>query len=559
MSLENKKENINDVASRLQAIIETAVDGIIAINDRGIIESVNPAGCKIFGYAEEEMMGQNVSMLMPQPHSKNHDGYMMNYLTTGERKIIGIGREVPGRKKDGTIFPFWLAVSEFKLGERRMFTGVVHDMTEQKKAEKALRELNHELEGRISERTEKLSDVVNKLLSSNQQLQHEIQERKAVAHALLLSREELQQTENLLQQIVYYFPDGAISVADRNLNYLFSGGELHRLFNTNPQDVIGKRLFPLMSDEKWEEIKPLLNKVFEGESILDFELPERLKNQDLVFDAVPLKESDGSINRIAIFMRAITKLKKIEGELRESLTKERELGLLKSRFVAMASHEFRTPLSTILSSASLMIQYIKAEQQDKRERHFHKIKSSVDILTTILNDFLSLSRLEEGKIDINTEDFEIHDFCRETIDDVKNILKQGQKIQLQHTDKKIDVHLDKKVLKLILFNLISNASKYSDESTEIIFEIREKKRRLIISITDAGIGIPEEEQIHLFDRFFRASNATAIKGTGLGLHIVKRYAELMGGEIHFESHLGKGSTFAVSFPTPCPKGEYISK
>jgi two-component system, LuxR family, sensor kinase FixL len=213
MALDNKKENTADVASRLQAIIETAVDGIIAISDRGIIESVNPAGCKIFGYTEGEMMGQNVSMLMPQPHKHSHDNYMQHYLTTGERKIIGIGREVPGRKKDGTVFPFWLAVSEFKLGERRMFTGVVHDMTEQKKAEIALRELNQDLESIVSERTEKLSDVVNKLLSSNQQLQHEIQERKATAHALLMSQEEVKKTENLLQQIVYYFPDGDIRAA----------------------------------------------------------------------------------------------------------------------------------------------------------------------------------------------------------------------------------------------------------------------------------------------------------------------------------------------------------
>ncbi len=424
MPLENNKETIIDVASRLQAIIETAVDGIIAINDKGIIESVNPAACKIFGYTEGEMVGQNVSMLMPNPHKQNHDGYMLNYLKTGERKIIGIGREVPGRKKDGGIFPFWLAVSEFKLGEKRMFTGVVHDMTEQKKAEAALRQLNHDLEGKITERTEKLSDVVNKLLSSNQQLQYEIQERKAAEHAL----------------------------------------------------------------------------------------------------------------------------NKIESELRKALTKEQELGMLKSRFVSMASHEFRTPLSTILSSASLMIQYVKEEQQDKRQRHFQKIKSSVEILTTILNDFLSLSRLEEGRVDVNPEIFEIHEFCDETIDDVKNNLKQQQTIQLHYTGQKVEVNLDKKLLKLILFNLISNASKYADEGTEIICDISINKNKLIVSITDKGIGIPEEEQIHLFDRFFRASNAMAIKGTGLGLHIVKRYVESMGGEINFESHLGKGSTFSISFP-----------
>jgi two-component system, LuxR family, sensor kinase FixL len=423
MNSDNKKLNITDVAARLQAIIETAVDGIIAINDRGVIESVNPATCKIFGYEVEEMLGQNVSMLMPQPHKNNHDGYIHNYTTSGERKIIGIGREVPGRKKDGTIFPFWLAVSEFKLGEKRMFTGVVHDMTEQKKAETALREMNQQLEAMVSERTENLSDVVNKLLSSNQQLQHEIHERKAVAQAL----------------------------------------------------------------------------------------------------------------------------KRVEEDLREALKKEQELGMLKSRFVSMASHEFRTPLSTILSSASLMIQYVKEEQQDKREKHFQKIRSSVDILTTILDDFLSLSRLEEGGVEAFLEDFDIHDFCKETMDDAQMILKHGQTLKLNHPSNELMVYLDKKLLKLIFINLVSNASKYSDDAAEINCTIELTHNKLQISISDTGIGIPEEEQKHLFDRFFRASNATHIKGTGLGLHIVKRYAELMHGTVNFVSSAGKGSTFTLNF------------
>ena len=423
MDSDNKKQNITDVAARLQAIIETAVDGIIAISDRGIIESVNPATCKIFDYEVEELLGQNVSMLMPQPHKHKHDGYINNYTTSGERKIIGIGREVPGRKKDGTIFPFWLAVSEFKLGEKRMFTGVVHDMTEQKKAETALREMNQQLEGMVSERTEKLSDVVNKLLASNQQLQHEIQERKAVEDAL----------------------------------------------------------------------------------------------------------------------------KRVEGDLREALKKEQELGMLKSRFVSMASHEFRTPLSTILSSADLMIQYVKEEQQDRREKHFQKIRSSVDMLTTILDDFLSLSRLEEGGVETVLENFNIQDFCKEAMEEVQHILKKGQRLRLNQASKELMVLMDKKLLKLILINLISNASKYSDEETDIICTVQIVQNKLQISIADVGIGIPDEDQKHLFDRFFRASNVTNIKGTGLGLHIVRRYAELMNGTVSFESVMGKGSTFTLNF------------
>lgn len=423
MNVNHQNENIIDVASRLNAIIQTAVDGIITISDRGIIESVNPATCKIFGYDYAEMVGQNVSMLMPAPHNHQHDSYIDNYLETGHRKIIGIGREVLGKRKDKSIFPFWLAVSEVQLGEKRLFTGIVHDMTEQKKAEADLLTLNQELEGRIAERTEKLSDVVNKLLATNQQLYHEIQERKAAEQSLLLLQVELQQ----------------------------------------------------------------------------------------------------------------------------ALKKEQDLGLLKTRFVSMASHEFRTPLSTILSSASLMDQYTQTEQQDKRHRHFVKIKNSVEMLTMLLNDFLSISRLEEGKVELNLEKFDFNQFCEDIIDEMNGLLKKGQHVVTKHQTDKLMVEMDKKLMKLILINLISNASKYSDDSKTVYCETKMVGQLFTISIIDEGMGIPEEDKKHMFDRFFRASNAMNIKGTGLGLHIVRRYTEMMNGELSFESELGKGSTFTVKF------------
>ena len=360
---------------------------------------------------------------MPAPHNHQHDSYVDNYLETGHRKIIGIGREVLGKRKDKSIFPFWLAVSEVQLGEKRLFTGIVHDMTEQKKAEADLLTLNQELEGRIAERTEKLSDVVNKLLATNQQLYHEIQERKAAEQSLLLLQVELQQ----------------------------------------------------------------------------------------------------------------------------ALKKEQDLGLLKTRFVSMASHEFRTPLSTILSSASLMDQYTQTEQQDKRHRHFVKIKNSVEMLTMLLNDFLSISRLEEGKVELNLEKFDFNQFCEDIIDEMNGLLKKGQHVVTKHQTDKLMVEMDKKLMKLILINLISNASKYSDDSKTVYCETKMVGQLFTISIIDEGMGIPEEDKKHMFDRFFRASNAMNIKGTGLGLHIVRRYTEMMNGELSFESELGKGSTFTVKF------------
>jgi PAS domain S-box-containing protein len=547
-NVEKNKESIVDVASRLQAVIETAVDGIITIDESGHIEFANPSTCKIFQYEVAEMVGNNISMLMPSPYHENHDGYMHNYMSTGVKKIIGIGREVRGKKKDGTIFPFWLSVSEVKLeSKRRMFTGIVHDLTEQKQAEEELLKLNQDLESIVAERTDKLSDVVNKLLSTNQQLQHEIQERKAAEQALLISREELKNTQEVLSEIVNNYPDGSISVVDKNFNYLFTGGEIHNSLGNDVEDLIGKRIFPLVSNRIWATMKDDFQAVFEGKIIQDYEIPEIIQGFAFAVDAFPLKDDEGNINRIAVFTRNISDLKKVEEDLRAALNKERELGELKSRFVSMASHEFRTPLSTILSSASLSAQYTLTEQQDKREKHYQKIKSSVTSLTGILNDFLSLSRLEEGRVEVHYEDVDFSIFCMEMAEEINPILKQGQHIFVKHSHESMVLTMDKKLMKMILINLLTNASKYSDEGAEIHCIVKKDNNALEIDIIDRGIGIPDEDKPHMFDRFFRASNAMNIKGTGLGLNIVKRYVELMGGTIKFKSELGKGSTFTVSF------------
>ncbi|MEZ4981105.1 MAG: PAS domain S-box protein [Saprospiraceae bacterium] len=147
----------DDLAQRLDAIIQTAIDGIITIDERGIIESINPAALNLFGYTEKEVIGNNVSFLMPNPYQREHDSYLKNYINTGVRKIIGIGREVTGQKKDGTTFPVRLAVSETWLDDRRIFTGIVHDLTEVKKAEEEALQMNQMLEQKVIERTEELA------------------------------------------------------------------------------------------------------------------------------------------------------------------------------------------------------------------------------------------------------------------------------------------------------------------------------------------------------------------------------------------------------------------
>jgi PAS domain S-box-containing protein len=241
--------------------------------------------------------------------------------------------------------------------------------------------------------------------------------------------------------------------------------------------------------------------------------------------------------------------KKAEEDARKALEKERELNELKSKFVSIASHEFRTPLSTIMSSASLVSQYKEKGDLDKIDKHTARIKSNVNHLTGILNDFLSLGKLEEGRVDIITESLNIPSFLNEIQEELKPSLKTGQKIVLEYAPDLKPINVDVRILRNVLFNLLSNASKYSDEGKNIYLTCFETGDELILNVKDEGIGIPENDKKHLFDRFFRASNATNIQGTGLGLNIVKRYLDLLGGSISFESEYGKGSTFSIMIPT----------
>lgn len=239
--------------------------------------------------------------------------------------------------------------------------------------------------------------------------------------------------------------------------------------------------------------------------------------------------------------------KKAEQEVLKSLARERELNDLKSKFVSIASHEFRTPLSTILSSNSLIQQYKERGEVDKLDKHIHRIKSSVNHLTSILNDFLSLGKLEEGKIEVVWETISLKDFLEEIVEDLKPSLKENQNIVVTPLDSST-IQSDSRILRNILFNLLSNASKYSDAGKQIYLNTTVSNDHLSLGVQDEGIGIPEEEVHHLFDRFFRASNAINIQGTGLGLHIVKRYVELLNGTIHFTSKQGAGSLFTVTVP-----------
>lgn len=250
-------------------------------------------------------------------------------------------------------------------------------------------------------------------------------------------------------------------------------------------------------------------------------------------------------DRTMILEEALRELEHSREELSLALEREKELNELKSRFVSMASHEFRTPLATILSSVTLVEKYSAQGEQERQSRHVNRIKEAIGHLTELLNDVLSLSKLEEGKVPLSPEEFDLSQFTEQTIGEMRQLATGEQQIHYSHGGR-CQVKMDKKILRNILFNLVSNALKFSSKPVDVRSEVNNS--HITLSVSDRGIGISEEDQKHLFERFFRGQNATNVQGTGLGLNIVGKYVEMLGGSIGFKSKLEEGTTFIVELP-----------
>jgi PAS domain S-box-containing protein len=403
-------------ASHMTSLFENATEGIILTDNSANIVLINPAAEKIFGYKLEEILGKPIEILIPNRFKAHHPQLRSTFYHDPQHRVMGQGRDLYARKKDGTDIPVEVSLSHYQKNTELFVIAFVVDITVRKEIESNMLQQKRELE--------------------------------------------------------------TISGEMRNLNTQLEG--------------------------KVEE-------------------------------------------RTAILKEALQKLEQSQIELNEAFDKERELNEIKSRFVSMASHEFRTPLSTVLSSASLLSKYTGAGEQDKRNRHIEKIKSSVKQLNDILEDFLSLGKLEERKVQVYTTSFDLKELISETTEDMKGLLKKDQQIMYEHDGDKEAVS-DKKLLKNILINLITNAIKFSDEGAIIEIKSIGKDAEANIAITDYGIGISVEDQEHLFTSFFRGANANNIAGTGLGLHIVKRYADLLGGKVSLQSKLNNGTTVTVNIP-----------
>lgn len=500
---------------------------IFTTDPDGFATSWNKGGHQIKGYTAAEILGKHFSLFYSE---KDRDsGIPQQDLEKAKSK----GRyetEEWRVRKDGSLFRAKILLTAINdpNGALIGFSHVTQDIEKRKKTEDEVNQLNKKLENQLQKSRSEIMDY-----------KHALDESSIVAI-----------TDQ--KGIIQYVNDNFCKISKYSKEELI--GQDHRIINSayHSKAFIRDLWFTIAHGKIWRgELK---NRAKDGSyywvdtTIVPFLNEKGKPYQYLAIrsDITQRKLAEDEIYRINEGLENTIRERTLE--LTAALQREKELNEMKSRFVSIASHEFRTPLSAILSSVSLIELYKEQEQADKRLKHVDRIKSAVRNLTDILDDFLSLEKLELGKIQAKTTKFNLKEFITDVLDEMTGMARK-KNLQFQYSYQGEEVVIqDKKILRNVLLNLLSNAVKYSREDTEIRVVASVKAETVSISIQDRGIGIPKEAQKNLFSMFFRADNVSNIQGTGLGLNIVKRYVDLMEGNIQFSSRENEGSVFTISFP-----------
>ncbi|MBS0027012.1 PAS domain-containing sensor histidine kinase [Chitinophaga sp. 22321] len=490
-----------------EVLFNHATVGILVADSHSNILMANPFLLNQFGYTKEDITGQPISLLLPCNDT-----------------------EYSALRKDGSKFPVEVSKGEHSTPEGVLTIIYIMDISDRKTSEQTRQQLDQQKkEAAIKDGTlQRMNSLLNSLWSN------------AGAMIIVINTDGF---------IKWFNP-----AAERILGYKASEViDIYTPLMLHDQDEVALRA---------EEFSRQLQQPVEpGMETLTIKAKLNLFNE---YEWLYIRK-DGSSLPVSLTVSAIregnditgyigiaidlSSIKEAESELRISLEKERELNELKSRFVSLASHEFRTPLSAILSSVYLVSKYEAAEDVAKRGKHIQRIISSVNMLTDILNDFLSVGKIEEGKIQVRYATFDAAKHIGNILGEMEGLKKSQQNIYYAHHGA-TQAYLDPTLLKHIVMNLVSNAIKFSPESAIISIRTQCSDSTFQLSVKDKGIGISEEDRQHLFERFFRSQHVSNIQGTGLGLHIVARYAELMNGSVSCNSVPGKGTEFIVSLPFP---------
>lgn len=492
-ALLESKEQINSV-------MDNIVDGIITIDGDGILETFNPAAEKIFGYNSEEIIGKNVNILMPKPYHSEHDSYLHNFHTTREKKIIGIGRIVKGKKKDGTIFPMDLAVSEIISNDKTIFTGIVRDITERVEAEIQLANS----EKRYRSIVEEASDIVYTVDDEG--------------------------------RITYINPPGL------------------KMSGYSKEELIGMEFTDIVHPDWREAVKSYYEKQ-QNELLKEtsYEFPILTVNKELkwVEQTVSLQMEGEKYLGFQAIVRDITERKFAERELRKAYAGLERANQAKSNFLASMSHELRTPLNSVIGFANILLKNKDKSISKKNLNYINRIDDNGKHLLKLINDILDLSKIEAGRMDLVITSVSLNSLVNETIREIKGQLENTNvRLIAEVTDNLTPVETDAGKLKQILINLIGNSIKFTEKGIVTIKVVSDEEGRIVerIEVIDTGIGIHEDKLSNIFQAFIQAEEGTSRKyeGTGLGLAISKSLCDILGYELSVKSEINKGSTFTIS-------------
>ncbi len=484
------------------AILNTTQAVIISIDIKGCVSVFNKAAEELFGYEWHEIKGKNIKQLMPNPYQDQHDGFLANYLRTGERKIIDLEREVMGQRRDGSTFPMNLRVKEINLQGRHEFIGFVEDLTLKKQAENAAKALV-ESERRYLSVADDQENLIcrydeNFILSfvNKAYCEHELKSREELLESSLLN--------NLASEVVTWV--------------LAS----HQLITWDePIQQHEDKFIQPGGSEEWQ--------AWTTRGIFD-------ENDKLIeYQGV------GTIS---------THRKKAEFDLLQAKNSAEEANKAKSLFLSNMSHELRTPLNAIIGFS----QFLETDEDDpltEEQRESVKfIQQGGQHLLMLINDILDLSAIEAGKVNLSIETIIFDDIFREVEPFLSDMAaKRNISIKLKKTCTNDRVMTDYMRTKQVVLNLLSNAIKYNNENGHIDVEVSNTEAYLHVAIKDTGPGLSEEQQKSLFTPFNRAgAEYTAIEGTGIGLSLCKGIITQLQGEIGVESEQGVGSNFWFTLP-----------
>lgn len=606
-AFDERSKQLIEVTRRERAVIDAVIDGIITIDETGTVESLNPAAERMFGYRADEVVGRNVKMLMPEPYRAAHDGYLTAYLRTGVAKVIGIGREVIGLRKDGSSFDMELQVAEMRTDERRIFVGIVRDITDRKRSEQQMRLQASALEAAanaimIADTSGVVSWVNPAFTSLTGYTPDEIIGRHTrmlksglhdtafysamwqcvgagrTWHGEVINRKK-DGSHYIEEMTITPVRDGAGAVASyiaikqdvterrRTAEALRESEERYRDLFENATDLImstapdGRLLYV---NRAWRETLGYDEGEISGLTLRNFVDWECLPRYMRVFERVLGGESADKVDAVfyskdgrrivvegSISCRMVDGMPSSTRAIFRDVTQRKEIERMKNEFISTVSHELRTPLTSIRGSLSLVVGGVAGQLPTQAESLISIAFKNSERLVRLINDILDIEQIESGKMVFNLHPVEITPLLEHALESIRPYGEElGVRFRMERVEADAMICVDDDRLMQVIINLLANAAKFSPDGGSVDVTVSRLDGRVRVAVTDSGPGIPESFRGRVFEKFAQAdSSDTRVRGgTGLGLSISKTIVEGLGGRIGFESEAGRGATFYFDFP-----------